>query len=128
MASLDGLRVLVVEDELLVAMVVENILGHAGCLVVGPFRQVRKAIEAARMEAIDIALLDVNLAGERVFPVAEVLAQRGVPFVFMTGYGPGVLPAQYADRPMVGKPFKAPDLIDRLSNALCAHPAQGAVC
>ena len=70
--ELAGKRVLVVEDELLVALLVEDMLAEAGCIVVGPFARVRDALAAVQAEAIDVALLDVNVAGERVFPVAYV--------------------------------------------------------
>lgn len=120
MAGLEGLRVLVVEDELLVAMSLEEVLRAAGCVVVGPIPRVEKALKAARDEAIDIALLDVNLAGERVYPVAEVLTQRRVPFLFMTGYGRDMLPAEHAGRPVVGKPFKLAQVINWLSTAVGA--------
>jgi DNA-binding response OmpR family regulator len=124
-SSLDGTHVLVVEDELLVAMMIEDALHLAGCVVVGPVGDLPKALEAAREEAIDIALLDVNLAGKRVFPVAAVLAERSVPYVFMTGYGRGMLPAEHASRPTIGKPFKLRDLTDKLSAALRADNARG---
>lgn len=118
MATLEGLRVLVVEDELLVAMSLEEVLRDAGCVVVGPVPRVERALKAAREEAIDIALLDVNLAGERVYPVAEVLTQRRVPFLFMTGYGQEMLPAEHAGQPVLGKPFKPTQLINWLSTVV----------
>jgi DNA-binding response OmpR family regulator len=124
-SSLDGTHVLVVEDELLVAMMIEDALHLVGCVVVGPVSDLPKALEAAREEALDIALLDVNLAGKRVFPVAAILAERNVPYVFMTGYGRGMLPAEYASRPTIGKPFKLRDLTDELSAALRADNARG---
>jgi len=117
-AKLDGLRVLVVEDELLVAMMLEEFLRGQGCVIVGPVPRVEPALKAAREEPIDAALLDVNLAGERVYPVAKALAERNVPFVFMTGYGRGMLPLEYADRPAVAKPCQLTQLIGALSAAL----------
>ena len=117
MTMLDGARVLLVEDELLVAMTLEDILRREGCLILGPFRRVEKAALAARTEAIDIALLDVNLAGERVFPVAAALVQRRLPFVFMTGYGPGDIAPEYAGRPVIGKPFRTAELVEALTDA-----------
>jgi DNA-binding response OmpR family regulator len=115
MAALEGLRVLVVEDEVLIAMMLEEMLHEAGCVMVGPASRVEKAVEAARAEPIDLALLDVNLAGEKVFPVADALARRGVPFVFLTGYGRSSLPAPYADRPALSKPFKLAALLSALT-------------
>jgi DNA-binding response OmpR family regulator len=103
-----------VEDELLVAMSIEEILRDQGCVIVGPIPRVQPALKAAREEPLDAAVLDVNLAGERVDPVATALADRGVPFLFMTGYDRGMLPAAHADRPALAKPFRPPQLIDGL--------------
>jgi DNA-binding response OmpR family regulator len=86
--QLTNKRVLVVEDEILVALLVEDMLADAGCVVVGPFSRVPQALAAAKTEPIDIALLDVNVAGEMVFPVAHALEERGIPFLFVTGYYP----------------------------------------
>ena len=86
--DLAGRRVLVVEDEMLVAMLVEDILAQLGCTVVGPAARIAEALPMARSEALDCAFLDVNVAGERVFPVAAALAERRVPFVVPTAsYG-----------------------------------------
>lgn len=111
MSPLVGKRGLVVEDEVLIAMVLEEMLRDAGCLVIGPVSRVDKAIEVARAARLDLALLDVNLAGKKVFPVAEVLVERNVPFVFVTSYARGLLPATYVDRPIVAKPFKVAALL-----------------
>jgi DNA-binding response OmpR family regulator len=124
-SALEGTRVLVVEDELLVAMTIEQVLQLAGCVIVGPINDLPKALQAAREQAIDVALLDVNLAGERVFPVAAVLAERRVPYVLMTGYGRGMLPVEFANRLIIPKPFKMRDLTDKLSAALRAADAPG---
>ena len=115
MTNLAGLRVLVVEDEVIIAMLLEEALRDAGCVVVGPVPRVDKAIEAARAEPLDFALLDVNLAGEKVFPVAEVLVERDVPFVFLTGYGRSGLPTAYARRPTLAKPFRLPALLSTIA-------------
>jgi CheY-like chemotaxis protein len=108
--SLAGTRVLIVEDEMLVSMLVEDILADLGCVVIGPMSKIDKALEAARSESFDIAFLDVNLAGQRVFPVADVLAERGIPFIFVSGYGDQALEPPHNDRPVVKKPF-APDAL-----------------
>jgi len=71
----------------------------------------------------DAAVLDVNLGGDRVYPVADALSRRNVPFVFVTGYGTGVLPYEYAERPRLGKPFKMADLIDTLSSVVAPPSA-----
>jgi CheY-like chemotaxis protein len=103
-----GLRVLLVEDENLVALLLEDMLAELGHSVVGPVARFEKALEMARGEAIDLAILDVNINGKEAYPIAEALAARGIPFVFSTGYGK--LPAQYCDRPMLHKPFQQDDL------------------
>lgn len=96
----------------------EDALRLAGCVVVGPMARVEKALKAAREETIDVAILDVNLAGEPVYPVTEVLARRGVPFLLMTGYGRSMLPAKYAKRRVVAKPFMIQQLLNGLSAVL----------
>ena len=118
--ALQGVKVLVVEDEYLVAALMEDILESAGCVVAGPIPRLAQALDAANSETCDVAVLDVNLAGERVYPVADILAQRNVPFVFVTGYG--VLPGEYANRPRLCKPFKMADLLDTLSDIVKTAP------
>jgi DNA-binding response OmpR family regulator len=83
-------------------------------VIVGPIPRLQPALKAAREEPLDAAVLDVNLAGERVDPVADALAERGVPFLFMTGYGRNMLPAEHADRPALAKPFRPAQLINGL--------------
>src|SRR5271168_1114767 len=95
--SLSGIRVLVAEDEMLVSLVIEDILTDSECVVVGPFHRVQTALEAARAETLDAAVLDVNLSGIMIYPVAEILAARGIPFVLVSGYGRGALPAAHQD-------------------------------
>jgi len=113
-ASLEGVRVLLVEDEYLVASLIEEMLEIAGCIVTGPIPRLAQAVDAADRETCDAAVLDVNLAGERIYPVADILSRRNIPFVFVTGYG--VLPGEYANRPRLCKPFKMADLLDTLSD------------
>ena len=98
-AALEGIRVLVVEDEFLVATLIEDMLVAAGCVVAGPIPRLSKALDAVGSGTFDAAVLDVNLGGDRVYPVADALSRRNVPFVFVTGYGTGVLPREYAARP-----------------------------
>jgi DNA-binding NtrC family response regulator len=86
MTQLDGLRVLVVEDEMLIAAEMEATLEDLGCEVVGPFARVDHALDALVDTAVDAAVLDVNVRGEMIFPVAERLKAQGVPMVFCTGY------------------------------------------
>jgi CheY-like chemotaxis protein len=89
LSSLDGLRVLVVEDEALVSMLLEAMLEDLGCVVVGPAGRLAEAVKLmeADIDGIHVALLDVNVAGEQVFPVAQALKAAGKPFAFSTGYG-----------------------------------------
>jgi len=105
---------LLLEDELLVAMTLEDILRAEGCVIVGPFPRVEPGLKAAREEPLDAAVLDVNLAGKRVDPIAKALAERNIPFLFTTGYDRGMLPAEHADRPTLAKPFKPTQLINGL--------------
>ncbi len=116
---LKGLRLLLVEDEAMVAMMIEDMLGDLGCEVVGPAGSVARAQELARTEAeIAGAILDVNLGGEPIYPVAETLKARGVPFVFITGYGSADIDGRFADAPTVQKPFSMPALHDTLVKVL----------
>lgn len=115
---LAGLRILVVEDETVVSMLLEDMLAELGCEVVGPAARLGRALELAKTGAFDLAVLDVNLAGEEVYPVADALAVRGLPFVFATGYGKGGVRGAYRDRPTVQKPFQQPHLRRALADAL----------
>jgi DNA-binding response OmpR family regulator len=95
-------------------MALEDTLRAEGCVIVGPFPRVEPALKAAREEPLDAAILDVNLAGKRIDPIAEALADRKIPFVFTTGYDRSMLPAAHADRPALTKPFKPAQLISDL--------------
>ena len=106
-ASLRGLRVLLVEDQLIIAMEIEDILLGLGCEVVGPVGTLELAIELARGEPLDAAILDVNLDGEKVFPVADALRRRGIPFILATGYGEASLPEEWRGMRHLDKPFKS---------------------
>jgi CheY-like chemotaxis protein len=103
-------RVLVVEDEMLIGMLLEDMLVDMGYEVVGIIPRVNDALAAAQREAFDFAILDVHLNGQAVFPVADLLVERGIPFVFATGYGERGLPDQYRNRPILQKPFAKDDL------------------
>lgn len=104
-------RILVVEDEPLVAMDIEDVLGEMGVDAVGPASSVEGAMAAVTAGGLDGALLDVNLRGEPVTPVADALAASGTPFVFLTGYGPDGIPAPHRGRPLLIKPFRPGDLV-----------------
>jgi CheY-like chemotaxis protein len=120
---LSGLRLLVVEDEALVAMALEDMLGDFGCVVVDVAGTLARGVALAEKLAIDGAILDINLGGEKVFPVAERLAGRGVPFVFCTGYGCAGLPADFATAPTLAKPYNQGQLYDLLISGLTARSA-----
>lgn len=113
---LDGKRILVVEDEPLIAMMVEDMLAELGAQVIGPAGSLAEALLLAE-EQIDAALLDVNLEGERVYPVAERLTVRGVPFVFATGYGATGNDWQ-GRAPTIEKPYRRTDLQAAFGKAL----------
>lgn len=116
---LSGRRVLIVEDESLVAMLLETILEDMECIPVGPASNIDDGEILARdTENLDAALLDVNVAGRQVFPVAEVLKARGVPFVFSTGYGEGGLPEEWRGQPTLQKPFTEAAIRDALIKAM----------
>ena len=108
--DLAGLRVFVVEDEALVLMTLEDMLADLGCQMVASARHVDEALRLAQDIAVDVALLDVNVSGLRIDPVAELLAARAIPIVFVTGYEAPSLPQGIARSTRVGKPFQAADL------------------
>lgn len=108
--SLQGLRVLVVEDEMLVSMLLEDMLTDCGCEVVGPAADVDAALDLATSAQIDAAILDLNLGGRRSFPVAEALRDRGVPYAFASGYGESGLNEEHRNTPVLQKPFRQADL------------------
>ena len=99
-------------------MMLEDMLGDFGYEVVGPVARLAEAVAAAQQEEIDAAILDVNLDGAPVYPVAEALAVRGVPFLFATGYGNGGLREPWSDRPALAKPFYRRDLEQALAGLL----------
>lgn len=109
---------LVVEDEILVAMSVEDMLADLGCEVTVSAGNVDEAIDKARAGGFECALLDVNLHGKEVFPVAEILSEQGIPFAFASGYGRSGLPEAFRTRPVVSKPFQLEELSTALSAAL----------
>jgi PAS domain S-box-containing protein len=105
-------RVLLVEDETLIAMMMEGLLRDLELEVVGPFGTVRDALEAVRHEAIDAAILDVNLGGEMAYPIAQLLQAKKVPFVFMTGYGSETITMPFANVRVFQKPLEREVLRD----------------
>jgi CheY-like chemotaxis protein len=103
-------RVLVIEDEVIVGMLLEDMLDELGCEVAAVSTHIEEAVQLARTLDIDLAILDVNLGGKQSFPVADVLKNRGVPFMFATGYGAQILKPPYSGTPTLQKPFQLDDL------------------
>ncbi|MGA3342790.1 MAG: response regulator [Methylocella sp.] len=117
-SPLSGRRVLVVEDETMVAWLLKDMLADLGCAVVGPATHVNQALAMLDAETIDAAVLDINLNGQKSYPVADALAARGVPFVFSTGYNKDSLPNSYQSFPVLQKPFDRLKLGDTLAKLL----------
>ncbi len=115
-------KVLVVEDEALVAMLVEDALVDAGFGVMGPAATVDEAMALLSRERPDAVVLDLNLAGETSTPVADVLAERGIPYVIATGYGASGLPAGHQDAMVLAKPYDPAELTTMLGR-LCGQAA-----
>lgn len=118
-SRLFGLQVMIVEDEPLVSMMLEDVLTDFGCVVAGVAATVSDALsQAAATPAIDAAILDVHLGGETVYPVADLLDARGVPFVFSTGYGPADLRQRYPQSQLLDKPYTPEALANVLAGFL----------
>jgi len=117
-SNLAGLRVLVIEDESIVAMFLQDTLAEIGCEVIGIASRFDDAVEKAKSLAFDIAILDVNLNGRNTFPIADSLTERGVAFVVATGYGATNLPQSLQRVPILQKPFRQRDLERALRAAL----------
>jgi CheY-like chemotaxis protein len=120
MIGLDGLRVLLVEDEGAVALMIEDMLQDLGCELVDSVARLDEAHMLARSAQIDLAILDVNLDGKPVFPVAETLRSRHIPVLFSTGYGSSGLPPEFRGFPVVGKPFSLDTLKQAIARAIDA--------
>ena len=114
--SLINRHVLIVEDEYFIADDIAQVLEQAGAKVVGPAPTQESALALLTSERIDIAVLDIDLHGELVFPVADFLTARAIPFVFVTGYSRSILPAEYRDVATWEKPFDAYALAPALAN------------
>ena len=109
-----GCRVLVVEDETLIALLIEDMLAAMDCEIVGPIGKLETAIQIAQEGKFDIAILDVTIRGGKVYPVAEHLLARGVPFVLASGYGDWALPPSLRDQRRLTKPFTAAELEEQV--------------
>jgi CheY-like chemotaxis protein len=113
-------RLLVVEDEYLIRMLLEDMLADLGYEVAAAVGTIAEASELAASGDFNAAILDVNLDGQEIYPVAEILAKRGLPFVFVTGYGERSLGEPYRDRPALQKPFQIEQLKSALDELLAA--------
>ncbi|MBV8612228.1 MAG: response regulator [Acetobacteraceae bacterium] len=118
--GLKGMRVLLVEDEALVAMLIEDYLDALGCELVGVASRLDEALAKARAPDIDLAVVDVNLAGAMSYPVARALRARGVPLVFTTGYGRVGVPEELRAAPVLAKPFQQEQLGQAMREARVA--------
>lgn len=122
---LKGLRILVIEDVGVVAMALKAILQELGCVVVGMAARLHEAEELARHETLDGVLLDLNLAGQYTFPVADILRERNIPFIIMSGYDAGQLRADLAEEPQMVKPFDREALEPMLCAVFCPRGEGG---
>lgn len=121
--SLSGRSVLVVEDEFFQAKDLAQALANAGARLVGPFPSLKTAVEALEDEpSVDVAVLDINLRGRAVYEVADLLAERGIPFLFATGYDVDLVPAKHQGRPFLTKPFRIESLLAAVAS-LCSAPS-----
>lgn len=116
--ALQGLGILLVEDESMVAMLLEDLLCEMGCHVVEIASRVESALISVAARTFDIAILDVNLKGETSYPVADLLELHKIPFLFATGYGIQVIPEKYRQRIVLQKPFRKQELGEALVRAL----------
>lgn len=107
-----GRRVLVVEDEYLVSLATTDLLESVGCVILGPEARLAKAVRSAQSEALDAAVLDIDVAGELVWPVADALLRRSVPFLFLSAYAhQDVVPARFAAVVRLDKPLEKDRLL-----------------
>ncbi len=115
---LEGVRVFIIEDESLVSMLIEDMLVDLGCTVAGFASRCSEALAKSASLSFDAVILDVNLDGFPAYPIAEALGARGIPFVFVTGYGASGLPEAFHGVPVLAKPFRREDLRKTLELAL----------
>lgn len=108
-------RILIVEDEILIAMLLEDIVTDLGHEPVGPMMRLQPGLAAAEGLDFDFAILDINLAGQQSLAIADVLMRRGIPFIFASGYGRSDLTAAYADVPVLQKPYDAQQIANMIA-------------
>lgn len=113
-----AVRILLVEDEMLIALYIEDMLADLGFEVVGPAMRLEPALLMAREAVFDLAIVDINLANEKSFPIADALRERGIPFIFATGYGTNGLDDAYRGTRTLQKPFESEDLARAIRQVL----------
>jgi len=118
----EGCRVLVVEDEMFIVLAIEDALFDLGVEVIGPAARLDAAVRLAREPYIDAAILDVNIRGGTSYPIADILAERGIPFLFCSGYSEWALEERHRDRPRLTKPYSAKELETGVLDLLGAPP------
>jgi CheY-like chemotaxis protein len=111
------MRILIVEDEMTIALLLEEMVEDLGHEVAGLAMRLPEGLQLARTRALDLAILDVNLDGHMSYPIAEVLAARGVPYVFATGYGAAGIEPHYRDRVIIKKPYELSDVGGAIARA-----------
>jgi DNA-binding response OmpR family regulator len=117
-------RILIVEDEPVIALEMQGVLAEAGFAIAGVAGSIERALRMVDTCAFDCAVLDSNLRGEPIDPVATLIRARGTPIVFVSGYGRNSLPGQCSDAPLVPKPFNPPELIRVIRTILERAPIQ----
>ena|ERR1700739_4545049 len=121
MTTIEGARILVVEDESVITMLLQDMFEELRCEVVSLASRFQDALAKANTLSFEVAILDVNLNGQHTFPIAEALKARGVPFIFATGYGAAAVPENFRTAPVLQKPFRIADL-ERAVRAALATP------
>ena len=117
MAELAETRILVVEDEAIIALEMETLLTQASCEVI-PCSSLQSGLLAAKERTFDAAVLDINLHGQLSFAIADALAEKNVPFIFVSGYEVEIVPRQHRRRPFVGKPYMSQRLLKTLFDTM----------
>jgi len=115
-----GTRVLIVEDEAIIAMTAEDMVEEIGCVVAATACSLEDALKAAERADFDIALLDINLNGDASMPLATWLREKGKPFLFTTGYGNSIAFTEFAGNPVLAKPYRADQLAAKIAEMLGA--------
>jgi CheY-like chemotaxis protein len=123
---LAGRRILVVEDEMLVLMHIEMALEELGCTEISAASNVADAVGLLAGQSFDAAMIDVNLRGEKSYPIADVLTQRGIPFAFSTGYSDHGIRTDFDHRPVLNKPYSQENLAVMFERLLDEQPLPGA--